>query len=265
MLQKVNFTGRVDLPMDSLDAYIEKQGSRFILHLEWDFGRFNFDSKSELWLEIRRAGTYEYRREYLSNFKKGKNVASVDVSNMTDPMNLRLRLKVVFDKEGKRLLVGNLDNFVPRVPEDKNMQRGFLKIIKDDSLEIPWRLKFDYGEPILVISGKRNTYTFLKEDSRFFIPAILPEVVRQVAIWAFGDRNRENQEVFDKWENFLRKLGAAAELFDQQDFIDQEADESLIGQIEENATLCANEFSRRHQIINVINTLAEAQSGESDV
>jgi hypothetical protein len=120
--------------MDVLDAHVGVEGSRSILFLEWNLSGFKFDAEAEIWIEIRRAGSYEYRREFLTNFKRGNTEASIDVSNMTDPMNLRLRLKVVLEKHGKRLLVGNLDNFVPRVPKDSNKQKGFLKIIKETGL-----------------------------------------------------------------------------------------------------------------------------------
>lgn len=94
----------------------------------------------------------------------------IDVTNMTDPLNLRLRLKVVLEKDNKKLLIGNLDNFVPRVPEDQTNQRGFLKIIEDKSLEVPWMMKYEAGEPTLVLSGKKNVYSVLKDQSYMFIP-----------------------------------------------------------------------------------------------
>ena len=95
MLQKINFTGRIDLPMEVLDARVEMDGARTILFLEWNLSGFGFDSESEIWLEIRRAGSYEYRREFLTSFKRGSTDSRIDVTNMTDPMNLRLRLKVI--------------------------------------------------------------------------------------------------------------------------------------------------------------------------
>jgi hypothetical protein len=265
MLQKINFTGRVDLPMESLDAYIEKQGPRTILQLDWDFSRFSFDQKAEMWLEIRRAGSYEYRREYLSSFKKRVSSASIDVSNMTDPMNLRLRLKIVSDGNGKRLLIGTLDNFVPRVPQESSRQKGFLKIVKDDSMEIPWRMKYELGEPVLVISGKKNNYSVLKEESQFFIPAILPEVVRQVCMWAIKDRDRENLVVFSKWERFLVNLGVSPNLFERDESSEDLEDSDFTSLVEESSISCANEFSRKNGIIEIVDAAFSGHIGESDV
>lgn len=264
MLQKINFTGRVDLPMDSLDAYVEHKANRYLLQMNWDLTRFSFNSKAEVWLEIRRAGSYEYRREYLSKFQRGQNVATIDVSNMTDPLNLRLRLKVVFEENGKRLLIGNLDNFVPRVPQDKSMQKGFLKIVKDDSMDNPWMMKFDLGEPILAISGKKNNYAVLKEEFSFFIPSILPDVVRQVCIWAINDRNRENPVVFSKWERFFIALGVSSDLFDRDDATEEDFDEDFSSKLEESAVACANEFSRRNGIIDIIDLAHSSVSGGND-
>ena len=262
MLQKINFTGRIDLPMDVLDAHVGVEGTRSILFLEWNLSGFKFDTEAEIWIEIRRAGSYEYRREFLTNFKRGTTVASVDVSNMTDPMNLRLRLKVVLEKNGKRLLVGNLDNFVPRVPKDNNKQKGFLKIIKDDSLEVPWCVRVNMGEPFLVISGKRQNYVVLKEQSPIFIPGILPDVVRQIHVWAVNDRDRENQEVFNKWKNFLISLGGDEKLFDSDLEEVDDSESSRDDLVLENSKECAAEFSRRNSIIDQIDHLYLESQGD---
>jgi hypothetical protein len=263
MLQKINFTGRIDLPMDVLDAHIGIEGSRSILFLEWNLSGFKFDKDAEIWIEIRRAGSYEYRREFLTNFKRGNTEARIDVSNMTDPMNLRLRLKVILDKQGKRLLIGNLDNFVPRVPKDQSKQKGFLKIIKDDSLEVPWCVRVHMGEPFLVISGKKHNYAVLKEQTPVFIPSILPEVVRQIHIWAVNDRDRENPEVYGKWKNFLIGLGGNEKLFDSDldefDDPDSTHDELIL----ENTKECAAEFARRNSIIDQVDILHQELQGES--
>lgn len=262
MLQKINFTGRIDLPMDVLDAHVRVEGSRSILYLEWNLSGFKFDTKAEIWIEIRRAGSYEYRREFLTNFKRGNTEASVDVSNMTDPMNLRLRLKVILDENGKRLLVGNLDNFVPRVPKDSNKQKGFLKIIKDDSLEVPWCVRINMGEPFLVISGKKNTYAVLKEQSPVFIPSILPEVVRQIHVWAVNDRDRENPEVFNKWRNFLIALGGDENLFDSDLNEIDDSESSPENLVLENSNECAAEFARRNSIIDQVDLLYLESQGD---
>jgi hypothetical protein len=263
MLKKVNFTGRVDLPMEVLEASVSVDGGRSTLFLEWNLSGFGFDPAAQIWLEIRRAGSYEYRREYLADFKKGLKSAMIDVTNMTDPLNLRLRLKVVLERDNKKLLIGNLDNFVPRVPEDQTNQRGFLKIIEDQALEVPWIMRYEAGEPTLVLSGRKNVYSVLKDQSHIFIPGILPEVVRQICIWAARDRDRENSELFEKWERLFIDLGAKESLFDP-DLNEEEFEDTSYNDILDNAAICANEFSRRHSLLDQINSLYSVGEGGSN-
>ena len=169
---------------------------------------------------------------------------------------------MVLEKHGKRLLVGNLDNFVPRVPKDSNKQKGFLKIIKDDSLEVPWCVRVNMGEPFLVISGKKHNYAVLKEQSPVFIPSILPDVVRQIHVWAVNDRDRENPEVFNKWKNFLIALGGDENLFDSDlDEID-DSESSPDDLVLENSKECAAEFSRRNSIIDQVDFLYLESQGD---
>ena len=265
MLQKINFTGRVDLPMDVIDAHVGLVGSRSTLFMEWNLSGFGFEPEAEIWVEIRRAGSYEYRREFLTNFRKGNTEASIDVSNMSDPLNLRLRFKIVQSGNGKRILVGNLDNFVPRIPQESNKQKGFLKIIMDESLEVPWCVRDNLGEPFLVISGKKNVFTVLKEQVPVFIPSILPEVVRQIHIWAAKDRDRENPVVFNKWKNFLIGLGAPEKLFDTDLSDIEDSDTSRDELIHENSKECASEFARKNSIIDQIDHLYLDLQGVTNV
>lgn len=260
MLQKINFTGRIDLPMDVLESHVEVKENRSTLFLKWDFSGYKFDPSSQVWLEIRRAGSYEYRRELLGAYKKGITEASIDVSNMTDPRNLRLRLKVSLDQGKKKILLGNLDNFVPRVPQDETHQRGFLSILKDESLEVPWIVKFQQGEPLLVISGKKNVFSVLKEHSPTFIPSILPEVVRQICVWAANDKERENPELFEKWERLLVGLGAREDIFEADDTND-EASQDRHQDILENAVNCASEFARKHSLLDQIDRVYSDMQG----
>lgn len=264
MLQKINFTGRVDLPMEVLEASVGVEGNRSTLFLEWNLAGFGFDPAAKIWLEIRRAGSYEYRREFLADFKKGRTSAMINVTNMTDPLNLRLRLKVVLEKEKKKLLIGNLDNFVPRVPQDQTSQRGFLKITEDKSLEVPWLVKFEAGEPIIVLSGKKNVYAVLKEQSLIFIPGILPDVVRQIFIWATKDRDRENPELFAKWQKLFVDLGARESLLDS-DESDEESETTTYNDVLEYAAICASEFSRRHSLLEQINSLSSERQENINV
>ena len=159
-------------------------------------------------------------------------------------------------------LVGNLDNFVPRVPKDNNKQKGFLKIIKDDSLEVPWCVRINMGEPFLVISGKKNNYAVLKEQSPVFIPSILPEVVRQIHVWAVNDRERENQEVFNKWRNFLITLGGDEKLFDNDLNENDDSESSPDNLVFENSRECAAEFARRNSIIDQVDFLYLESQGD---
>lgn len=213
---------------------------------------YKFDPECTIWLHMSTAGSYEYRREFLGKNKKGVTEASVDVSNMTDPSNLRLTLKVSLDKSNKKVLVGLLKNFEPRVPQNETNQRSFFSIVKDDALEVPWEVRFVLGEPVLVISGKKNVFSVLKTQSTIFIPSILPEAVRQICVWAALDKERENLEKFAKWERFLIGLGANEQIFDR-DLFEEEDEQNWYNEIQDNAATCAKEFSRKYSFLDQIN------------
>lgn len=96
-----------------------------------------------------------------------------------------------------------------------------------------------------------------------FIPGILPEVVRQVCIWAAKDRDRENSELFAKWEKLFIDLGAKKSLFDAD--LDEEEFEAIsYNDVLENAAICADEFSRRHSLLDQINSLYSVGQGDSN-
>ena len=124
-------------------------------------------------------------------------------------------------------------------------------------------MKYEAGEPTLVLSGRKNVYSVLKDQSHMFIPGILPEVVRQICIWAARDRDRENPELFAKWERLFIDLGVKDSLFDP-DLDEEEFEDTSYNDILENAAICANEFSRRHSLLDKINSLYSVGQGDTN-
>lgn len=260
MLTKLNYTGRIDLPVECVKAEIQVDEARFTLRLSWDFEEFHFDPKCSVMLDLRAAGTTDTRRYTLGHLGSGRGEKVLDISSMRNPLTSRLRIKVVSGSKEFRVLEAQLDNFRPMVPLQQEDSKSILKIYKDPGLDVPWRVKIDSGEPILVISGKDEIYSLLNNEDSIFMPAVMAEVVRQIFVWRAKDREEENAELSSAWRAFFIELGCDESFFEDSDepFSDIEREQSIADESESIAVT----FSIRHKLIRDIRSRAEI--GESE-
>ena len=256
MLQKLNYTKRIDLPLDCLNAQIDISSSAFLLNLEWNLASYKFDPDAEIWIEVKSAGSYDYQRYLLGRVASGLGKEIIDITNSRDPITSRLRYKVVQNKQGKRLIVGNLDNFIPRTPVSEADSKSILKIKRDSLLDVPWIIQYTDGEPLLVISGKEDVYSILRDPKSTFEFSILAEVVRQIFIWRAEDRELINEKISEAWKSFFISQGADDDIFDSDILYADPEDRKQ--NVLDMAIIVSSNFAANHGLNKAIKLLSNS-------
>ena len=256
MLQKLNYTKRVDLPLDCLNAQITISNDVFLLNLEWNLSSYKFDPNAEIWIEVKTAGSYDYQRYLLGKVANGIGKESINITSTIDPISSRLRYKVVQNKLGKRLIIGNLDNFIPRTPVSEADSKSILKIKRDSSLNVPWIVQYTDGEPLLVISGKEDVYSILRDPKSTFEFSILAEVVRQIFIWRAEDRELINEKISEAWKSFFVSQGAEDDIFDS-DILYADLDDRKQNVLD-MAIIVSGNFAANHELNKAIRLLTNS-------
>jgi hypothetical protein len=248
-MNKINFTGRIDIPNNLVQAEILQNEGKLILDLKMDLTSFGIDPKCSIVLDLRSAGTLETHRFDLGLLGIGVTRLEIDISHMRDPLSSRLRLKVIDKSTDYHIIRAQIDNFIPRIPHDDfelDQAKSLLKIVKENDLECPWLLKFDSGEPIIKVSGKRDMFPILQENLNLFVPLIISDVVRQIMVWLLLSDEFENEEIAEKWKQYFVLLGLDYETFSNQSDSELRKNNSEIYTF---ASDIANTFALKHELI----------------
>jgi hypothetical protein len=257
MLQRLNYTGRIELSNNDVSAKFQNIGSLKTILLTWKLGIFNFSSSSEIIVDLRAAGTTETRRIFIGNVDQDISQYEIDISQMRNPELAKIRFKVCEkDNLGISRIKAQIDNLVPKNSDADDNARSFLKLAKDDELDVPWELRFEAGEPCLFITGKKELYHQLRNRSPWFLPSIMHEVVRQVFLWLIDQSDYENLDIAEKWKQFFIELGCDSDIFNAAEELDLiERREEVDSQLR----VIIQSFVRRHNILNQLASLILAE------
>jgi hypothetical protein len=253
VLQRLNFTGRIDLSNNEVSAnFVNSDNSQKIL-LAWNFSKFNFSKSCELVVDLRSTGTTETSRITIGRLEENVNEYEIDISQMRNPDLVRVRLKVCEkDYNGLSRIKAQIDNLIPKPLEADDNARSFLKLAKDDDLEVPWELRFDSGEPCLFITGKKDLYHQLRNRSPWFLPLIMHDVVRQIFLWLADQSDYENYDIAEQWKQFFFDMGCPVDFFNSVDEIDSDERSE---EVDSQLRLILQSFVKQHNILNELSNL----------
>ena len=259
MLQRLNFTGRIELMRSDVFATLQSTGLKRTILLNWKFDSFNFSSNSEIIVDLRSNGTTETKRISIGKIDPSITTHEIDISEMRNPDLARIRLKVCEkDTSGITRIRAQIDNLIPENSGADDNARSFLKLAKDDELDIPWELRFESGEPCLFITGKNELFHHLRNRSPWFFTSVMHEVVRQVFVWLVDQSDYENYDIAEKWKQYFLDLGCPSDFFNSPEDLDPDERKE---EVESQLRRVLQTFVKRH---NILSELASLNSAEGE-
>lgn len=251
-----NYTGRIKLQPQEVVASYRIDSDLQYLALEYDLERYRLRSSCYVVLEVEAVGTTDIRRFQLGDLGGGVRSTSLSFQKLRNPELIRLRFKVVELTEfGLPMIRAELDGIYPSDESENSSSRSFLKIVKDDDLDVSWQLRFDEDVPVLYLSGKHDLFHQLRGVSKEFNPLILPEVVRQVFEWLTSSDIDFDDELLGQWIDFYEELGCPGGLIqDSRTSLDEEAIDQLMAIGRE----LSEEFCKRSGLMNSLSSSLES-------
>jgi hypothetical protein len=258
MLKSLNHTNRLEIPNALIEAKIEKLGKDWRLNIVYDFKNLELDPNWKVVMDIFVPGTTESRRYSLDGMSIAKPGKTFDLSDMINPADSKLRIKIIDSSGGPRIIKAQIDDYIPISDANDDNSRSLLPIKPAVGLISPWTLKFVKGVPTLYISDKSDLYNSLRSKVKapWFYPVIMHDVFRQIFEWLAYLEGYENEKVAEKWKKlFIENYGCP------EDFFETMTDKDDIEKREEvffQARLVSDEVSRQMiHIEKIISLLQE--------
>lgn len=215
MSTKVNFTDRLDLNSDIVKSKltaVDPSASAYDISISADLRGLNISGKFKVILIHKALGeTKRYQSEEQIDL-------NIDITHslfgMRNPLEVVSQLEIVQrDVNHIPVIRAMIKNINPDLPGKQTASKSALKTKRDPDLNVPWRLSYSEGYPILHVTDKNGLYDQLFLTPQFD-PLILPEIVRQIFIWLVFDPSEKDAFHVDAWKSIFEQLGCERAFFD---------------------------------------------------
>jgi hypothetical protein len=254
--ERINYTGRIDLQQHEVDATYRVENDQINLTISWMLGHYGLSPRCQLSVELDAPGqTMELTRIPIGDLGDGNGSQSFQIK-ARNPEFMRLRLIVTEVSPNKIPLLKADGDFRPVNLSESTRSRSFLKIVKDPELTVPWRVDFIDDEPFLRVTDREDLFSDLRDNSKLFLPSVLPEVVRQVFEWlATSDVDRGNKTV-KQWIKYFVGLTCPSNYFDTTR---SRGNEEEYSDVINKAKAISEEFAKKYKINRTIRESFEVE------
>jgi hypothetical protein len=113
-------TGRTEIDPAFVTAEILRNHNTLEVSLSWDFSLYSFSSESTLVVDLFVPNTTENRRYQLGKVSSLEGNKVLDLSGMINPLDLKVRFKVVDNSSQIPYIEASIDGISPKLPDDEN-------------------------------------------------------------------------------------------------------------------------------------------------
>ena len=215
MSTKLNFTNRIDLDASAVKAKLipsQTVAGEYEIALSTDLSALSLNGDFTIVLTHKALGETK-RFESAKQSDLQINIIH-RLDGMRNPLEVISQLEIIQrDLNKVPLIRASIRNIKPEIPGEQGVKKSALKTKRDPNLNVPWRLNFSEGYPILHITDKNGLYDQLFLTPHFD-PLTLPEVARQIFNWLIFDPDLKDTFHVDTWKMIFEQLGCERTFFD---------------------------------------------------
>lgn len=261
MIKSFNFTLRVDIELSHIGCELALDDRGKTLSVLWKLRSMHLPYNSQVIVEVFDVKSTRTQRFPVGMLGDGDGSCELDVSFFHNLDSIRIRFKVSeLDIHGRSKILASLDRIRPLLPPEDSSGNSMLAIEKDESLQVPWQVRFDSGEPMLYVTEIGNLYVQLRNFSAapWFVPATMHQVVKEIFEWVCNNREASNSSATKQWEDFFYVHGCSIGFFDT---VKSNTEEESIDLDVELATVLAK-FSKKHMLIQELSKFSKIEEAQ---
>jgi hypothetical protein len=200
----LNSTGRSRITLDMFDAALESQDSDPTIKIEWDMSSLMLEPLTKLYLDA--SNDRLERRFQLADSNPTSGTANVDLGPSFSGRVTRIRLvAVLVDTSGVPIIRAESIP-VSFTTTGDSTSKSLLVVQPDVDLPVPWRLNFDSGDVVMMVSNKNDLWTLHLRNSPVFKPLLVGPVVFQIAVRLLSG-SEDVGAGLEQWEKLLEQHG----------------------------------------------------------
>ena len=261
MIKSINFSSRVEIELAQIGSEITLKDQGKFLSVLWKLSALHLPEDSQVVIEAFDVKSTRTKRFSVGLLGTGDGSCEIDISSFHNSSSFRFRFKVAgLDLHGRSKILGALDRIRPILPPDETSGNSMLSIEKDGSLQVPWQVRFDSGEPVLYITEIENLYLQLRNPSSapWFSPVTMHQIVIEIFEWICRSRDGGNSSVVKQWEDFFYSHGCTVGLFDS---VSSDADDQALD-LDAELTNVLTKFSKKHMLIQELSKFSKIEEAQ---
>jgi hypothetical protein len=261
MIKSINFSSRVEIELAQIGSEISLNDQGKSLAVLWKLSTLHLPEDSQVVIEAFDVKSTRTKRFSVGLLGSGDGSCEIDISSFHNSESFRFRFKVSgLDLHGRSKILASLDRIRPTLPPDETSGNSMLSIEKDGSLQVPWQVRFDSGEPVLYITEIEDLYVQLRNPSSapWFSPVTMHQVVIEIFQWICRSRDGGNSAVMKQWEDFFYSHGCSVGFFDA---VSSDTDDQALDK-EAELTNVLTKFSKKHMLIQELSKFSKIEEAQ---
>jgi hypothetical protein len=210
MIRKFNFTDRIKIPRENVDASIKKVGSRYFLNFVIRKGNLVLPDDAKIFVDA-SYGPDVIRFDYgeVGRFSPPKNPELSELMKISETIYLEVKVVSSADSSGRLVAELRINDLVGNNEKNRGISLLHVNLIEMDTGEI-WRLKLDLGEdmPLLEVNKEIEGIKEITKSDPLFVSLIYPSAVRRILEFVLFDQ-RDFDSISESWQSRWLRFGCS--------------------------------------------------------
>lgn len=213
--RSLNSTGRSRITHEMFRASLDHQPTAPLLLLDWDLSALSIEPSGKLFLDV--SNDRLERRFVLQETTPSSGVLELDIGSAFHGRVFRIRLVAVVQDSNNVPIIRAESVPVSFTSSGESTAKSLLVVQPMTDLEVPWRLSFEGGDVVMMVSNKGDLWTQFLRPSPILKPLLVGPIIFQIALRLLAGTDDIGAGL-EQWKQLLEEHGLSDDSPDELNF-----------------------------------------------